>query len=117
MVNGMGGINSKHYHDFKQYCCETYNILRKSSNLIISLFTLMADASIHDLAIDPEKGILRVAVPCSFSHLCAQLQEKFRLEMNDEEASQTMLMLINESVSALFAAFLDSLHGFLQYWV
>ncbi|KAH3742753.1 atypical PIKK PI3K protein kinase [Pelomyxa schiedti] len=103
MVNGMGGMGSTHFGQFRQYCVESYNILRKSANLIISLFSLMTNANIHDIALDPEKSILR-------------LQEKFRLEMNDEEASQTMLMLIDVSVKALFPAILDSLHGFLMYW-
>ncbi|KAH3763765.1 phosphatidylinositol 3-kinase [Pelomyxa schiedti] len=98
MVNVMGGVNSNHYRQFKQYCCESYNIIRKSSNLIISLFSLMANANIHDIALDPEKSILR-------------LQEKLRLEMTDEEASQTMLMLITESVKAWFPVVLDSIHG------
>ena len=52
--------NSQHYNRFKSYCCEAYNILRKSSNLILNLFHLMAGANIPDIASDPEKGILKV---------------------------------------------------------
>lgn len=52
--------NSPHYNHFKSYCCEAYNILRKSSNLILNLFHLMAGANIPDIASDPEKGILKV---------------------------------------------------------
>lgn len=51
---------SQYYTRFKSYCCEAYNILRKSSNLILNLFHLMAGSNIPDIASDPEKGILKV---------------------------------------------------------
>jgi len=103
MVEGMGGANSKHYLQFKQLCCEAYNNLRKSANLILKLFSLMVDANIPNISIDPEKSILKV-------------QEKFRLELTDEEASQTLLLLLNESVSALFPVINEYVHKWAQYW-
>jgi len=103
MVEGMGGQNSKYYVVFKQYCCEAYNILRKSSNLNLNLFGLMADSNIPAISGDPEKSVLKV-------------QEKFRLELTDEEASQAILLLLNESVSALFPVMVDYVHKYLQYW-
>lgn len=51
---------SQYYTRFKSYCCEAYNIIRKSSNLILNLFHLMAGSNIPDIASDPEKGILKV---------------------------------------------------------
>lgn len=42
------------------YCCEAYNILRKSANLLLSLFHLMAGASIPDIQSDPEKAMLKL---------------------------------------------------------
>ena len=58
---------SQYYTRFKSYCCEAYNILRKSSNLILNLFHLMAGSNIPDIASDPEKGILKVTCLCAFS--------------------------------------------------
>lgn len=58
---------SQYYTRFKSYCCEAYNILRKSSNLILNLFHLMAGSNIPDIASDPEKGILKVTCWCAFS--------------------------------------------------
>ncbi|KAK0577435.1 hypothetical protein LWI29_032959 [Acer saccharum] len=55
MVEAMGGAESQYYTRFKSYCCEAYNILRKSSNLILNLFHLMAGSNIPDIASDPEK--------------------------------------------------------------
>eukprot|EP00249_Psilotum_nudum_P022815 c28649_g1_i1 orf=409-2850(-) len=103
MVEAMGGAESQHYGRFKSYCCEAYNILRKSSNLILNLFHLMAGANIPDIASDPEKGILK-------------LQEKFRLDLDDEEAVQYFQSLINDSVSALFPQMVETIHRWAQYW-
>jgi phosphatidylinositol 3-kinase len=36
-IEAMGGSNSSHYADFRNYCCLSYNILRKHSGLIINL--------------------------------------------------------------------------------
>jgi hypothetical protein len=47
---------------FQTYCCEAYNILRKSANLLLSLFHLMAGASIPDIQSDPEKAMLKLQV-------------------------------------------------------
>ena len=57
---GVFSRRSQYYTRFKSYCCEAYNILRKSSNLILNLFHLMAGSNIPDIASDPEKGILKV---------------------------------------------------------
>ncbi|GMH26109.1 hypothetical protein Nepgr_027952 [Nepenthes gracilis] len=86
MVEAMGGAESQYYTRFKSYCCEAYNILRKSSNLILNLFHLMAGSNIPDIASDPEKGILK-------------LQEKFRLDLDDEASIHFVQDLINDSRS------------------
>ena len=44
------------------YACEAYNILRKRADLILSLFHLMAGASIEAIRADPEKAILKLQV-------------------------------------------------------
>ncbi|GAB4839778.1 hypothetical protein Ancab_020488 [Ancistrocladus abbreviatus] len=103
MVEAMGGADSQYYTRFKSYCCEAYNILRKSSNLILNLFHLMAGSNIPDIASDPEKGILK-------------LQEKFRLDLDDEASIHFFQDLINDSVSALFPQMVETIHRWAQYW-
>ncbi|CAN6446279.1 unnamed protein product [Victoria cruziana] len=103
MVEAMGGAESQYYTRFKSYCCEAYNILRKSSNLILNLFHLMAGSNIPDIASDPEKGILK-------------LQEKFRLDLDDEASVHFFQDLINDSVSALFPQMVETIHRWAQYW-
>lgn len=63
------GSCSLYYTRFKSYCCEAFNILRKSSNLILNLFHLMAGSNIPDIASDPEKGILKVTFGFALSYV------------------------------------------------
>ena len=62
----MGGSDSRYYRHFRTYCCEAYNILRKSATLILSLFHLMAGAAIPDVRQDPEKAMLKLQVCLSY---------------------------------------------------
>jgi len=102
MVEGMGGTGSEHYARFKTYCCEAYNILRKSTTLILNMFALMARASIPDVSGDPEKALLK-------------LESKFRLDLDDEAAVQHMQALITDSASALFQQVFEVTHRVATY--
>lgn len=97
MVEGMGGPQSQHYLKFQTYCCQAFNWLRKSADLILNLLSLMADAGIEELSRDPETTLQKV-------------QEKFRLDLTDEQAEQYFLGLINDSVSALFPVLMEYIH-------
>ena len=97
MIQGMGGYDSPNYARFKAYCCQAYNILRRSSGLITVLLQLMRDAGIEDLHPDPTTTI-------------AKVHEKFRVDVDDEEADKAFLRLVDDSVAALFPAFLEVLH-------
>jgi phosphatidylinositol kinase/protein kinase (PI-3 family) len=57
MVDAMGGSESRRYHVFKEYCCQAFSILRKSSNLILNLFMLMLDSGITDFVYNLERGV------------------------------------------------------------
>lgn len=103
MIEAMGGAQSPHHLKFKSYCFVTFNSLRKSANLILNLLSLMVDANIPDIAIEPDKAVMKV-------------QEKFCLELTDEEASQFFQTLINDSVSALFPQVIETIHKWAQYW-
>eukprot|EP00898_Chlorokybus_atmophyticus_P004964 jgi/Chlat1/5469/Chrsp36S05427 len=101
MVEAMGGADSAYYAKFKSLCCEAFNILRKSANLILNLVRLTAGST--TAARDPETSALK-------------LLEKFRLDLDDEAAVQYMQSLINDSVSALFPQMVETIHRWAQYW-
>ena len=46
--------------------------------------------------------------------LFLQVQDKFRLDLNDEEAVQFLQSLIDESVSAMFPVVVEQIHKFAQ---
>ncbi|XP_064607919.1 phosphatidylinositol 3-kinase catalytic subunit type 3-like [Liolophura sinensis] len=103
MVEAMGGTNSEQFHEFKKLCYTAFLHLRRSANLILNLFSLMVDANIPDIALEPDKTVKKV-------------QDKFVLNLSDEEAVHYMQSLIDVSVSAMMAALVEQMHKIAQYW-
>lgn len=107
------------------------------SNLILNLFSLMVDANIPDIALEPDKTVKKVrllildgkklfsvefrrhlsdstGISRIMFEMGPQVQDKFRLDLSDEEAVHYMQSLIDESVGALFAAVVEQIHKFAQ---
>ena len=57
MVEAMGGVKSENYQEFKKLCYTAFLHLRRHANLILNLFTLMVDATIPDVALEPDKAV------------------------------------------------------------
>ena len=102
MVDGMGGINSKNFEDFRKLCYTAFHQLRRHANLILNLFSLMVDASVPDIALEPDKTVKKV-------------EDKFRLDLDDEGAASYIYGIIDESVNAVMAAFIEQIHKIAQY--
>jgi phosphatidylinositol 3-kinase len=101
MVDAMGGPNSDYYRQFKQYCFLAYSALRKSSNLILNLFSLMVDANIPDIKLEPDKAVLKV-------------KERFVLELSEEEAMGHLERIVDDNLNALAPLVIDKLHELVQ---
>lgn len=99
MVDCMGGEESEHYNKFKSYCYQAYNWLRKSANLILNLVSLMGDAGINDISKRSE-----------LSKVLSKVEEKFRLDLTDEEAEHHFLALINESLNSIAPKVMELAH-------
>ncbi|PWN44098.1 phosphatidylinositol 3-kinase [Ceraceosorus guamensis] len=101
MVDCMGGTQSQHYLRFKSLAHTAFATLRKNANLILNLIALMVDANVPDIRVEPDKAVLKV-------------QEKFRLELGEEEAIQFFDGLLNETsyVTMVF----DRLHDAAQFF-
>jgi phosphatidylinositol 3-kinase len=41
MIDSMGGQHSSYYQDFKKYCNDIFNVLRKHTNLFIHMFSVL----------------------------------------------------------------------------
>ena len=101
MVEAMGGVGSDHYQTFRKLCYTAFLHLRRHANLILNLFNLMIDATIPDIALEPDKTVKKV-------------QDKFRLDLNDEEAVHYIQGLIDVSVTAVMAILVEQIHRFAQ---
>eukprot|EP00121_Abeoforma_whisleri_P008071 Awhi_evm1s7394 len=62
----------------------------------------MTDASIPDIAAEPDKVVSKV-------------QEKFRLDLDEEDAVNYFESLIDDSLSALFPVVVENIHKYMQY--
>lgn len=103
MIDGFGGMSSEHYQQFRKECYTAFLYLRRHASLILNLFGLMVDASVPDIALEPDKTVRKV-------------QDKFRLDLSEEEAVQFMQNLIDVSATAIMAAVVERFHQLAQYW-
>ncbi|KAJ5071966.1 phosphatidylinositol 3-kinase catalytic subunit type 3 [Anaeramoeba ignava] len=101
MVVAMGDRDSEEFLSFKKYCCEAFNILRKSANLIINLFSLMLDANIPDISRDKENCLMKI-------------QQKYQLDLSNEDAVKYFQELIHESYTSLFPVIVEQFHKIAQ---
>jgi len=103
MIEGFGGVTSEHYQEFRKECYTAFLYLRRHASLILNLFGLMVDASVPDIALEPDKTVRKV-------------QDKFVLHLTEEEAVQFMQNLIDVSATAIMAAVVERFHQLAQYW-
>lgn len=104
MLEAFGGTGpgSEYYQQFIKECYTAYLSLRRSSSLIINLFSLMVDASVPDIALEPDKTVKKV-------------QDKFRLDLTDEEAVKWLLTTVEMSSGAMAAAIAERIHEWAQF--
>jgi len=63
----------------------------------------MVDASVPDIALEPDKTVKKV-------------QDKLLLHLADEEALHSLQTVLDMSATAVIAAVMDQVHRFAQYW-
>lgn len=101
MVDAMGGLSSDTFYAFRKLCYTAYLHLRRQSKVMLNLFALMVDASIPDIALEPDKAVKKV-------------EENLQMNLNDEAAIQHLQNVIDESVSAFMPAMIEHLHRLAQ---
>ncbi|KAL3954809.1 hypothetical protein ACCO45_010372 [Purpureocillium lilacinum] len=84
-----------------QHCFMAYTALRKSSNLILNLFSLMVHANIPDIRLEPDKAVMKV-------------RERFHLELSEEEAIVYFGNVIDGTLTAFAPVVIDKLHEWAQ---
>jgi phosphatidylinositol 3-kinase len=103
MVDGMGGIESIEYRQFCSLACQAYNALRKSAGLVLNLIHLMSDAEIQDLSNNPTGDA---------ESIIARFEERFRLDLTDEQAERHFAGLITDCLAAIAPRVMDVFHSF-----
>lgn len=103
MVEAMGGVSSEYHHEFRKLCYTAFLHLRRHANVILNLFSLMVDASVPDIALEPDKAVKKV-------------EENLKLNLTDEEAVQHLQGLLDISITAVMPALVEQIHRWAQYW-
>lgn len=98
----MGGTESNEYRQFCSLSCQAFNALRKSVGLILNLLSLMSDAGIEDLSNNASSNA---------DGVLAKVEERFRLDLTDEQAERFFTGLINDCLAALAPRVMDVLHS------
>ncbi len=101
MVECMGGKGSKRYEEFKQKCVNAYWVLRENARVIVNMFYLMIDSGIPEL---------------NDIEMLNKLHEKFVPGYSKQEASNSFLTNLDESVNALMPVLMEKIHAWAQYW-
>lgn len=91
----LGGSNSPLFKEFEQLCCRAYNVLRKHSNLLITLFSLMLQCGIPELETDGD---------------IVWLREKLLIGSSEEEASKYFIARIHEALTTRTVQLNDAVH-------
>jgi phosphatidylinositol 3-kinase len=99
MVDGFGGEEG--FRKFKRLCGQVYNLLRRSAGLVINLLHLSKEGSVPDLSYHPT---------LTANEVIEKVEEKFRLDLNDEQAEAFFSGLIGECVGALAPRVLEVFH-------
>jgi phosphatidylinositol 3-kinase len=102
MVEGMGGLDSTEYRQFCNLACQAFNALRKNAGLVLNLLHLMSDAGIEDLSNNPSADA---------DGVIAKVEERFRLDLTDEQAERFFLTLIGDSLAAIAPRLMDVFHS------
>ena len=109
MVEGLGGTTSPQYAQFKQYCFTAFSTLRKSSPLVLNLFSLMVQSSVQDVRmVEEQMGGLGGVV--------GKVRERFHLDVTEEEAVRLLDQVLSDSVNAVFGVMIDKFHELVQNW-
>eukprot|EP00730_Choanoeca_flexa_P019747 TRINITY_DN9656_c0_g1_i4.p1 TRINITY_DN9656_c0_g1~~TRINITY_DN9656_c0_g1_i4.p1 ORF type:complete len:873 (+),score=193.66 TRINITY_DN9656_c0_g1_i4:22-2640(+) len=101
MMEAMGGTNGEAAQRFRSHCHNCFLILRKHANLILNLVGLMMDSNVQDIAYFGDKAVSKV-------------YDKFKLELDDEQAVKYFQDLLEASIAALFPRLVEALHTLAQ---
>ncbi|VDL88806.1 unnamed protein product [Schistocephalus solidus] len=101
MIEAMGGHQTKLFNEFWKICLTAFLSLRRHANLFLTLFSLVHDTGIHDVARDPSKA-------------CEFLKERFCIDQTDEKAAFRFASRLTDSVKAFVPEMMERIHSVVQ---
>lgn len=100
MIDGMGGAKSTEFVQFKILCCEAFKILRKFSNYILTMLNSLISAQLPHLTTEALQNVVTT---------------NFKLDLNDHDANDYMIKLIDDTLTLLMPRVTEKFHELAQY--
>lgn len=102
MIDAMGGIHSKYYSDFKNYCGKAYNCLRRHASIFFVQLSLLysLNPSLTDLNLNKEyvkKQLINRFIPWE-SYEDAEFQFNYKIETNSNSYSGNIIDYFHKKV-------------------
>ena len=76
-----------------------FNSYDRHANLILNLFSLMVDADIPDIALEPDKTVKKI-------------MDRFKLDLNDDQAQIVLLKEIESNYDTIVGTVTDIIHEY-----
>ncbi|KAG7361735.1 phosphatidylinositol 3- and 4-kinase [Nitzschia inconspicua] len=105
MVDGMGGSNSDNFCQFQALACASFLALRRPENVrhLLSLVRIMEGCGLPDLQ-----------NPKDLENAIRGIRDRLRLDLDQEQASNYMEKLIQDSCSSKMWMAVDAIHSLAQ---
>lgn len=104
IINGMGGMESDGYKDFKEKATKAFLVLRQHRHFLLDVVMAMVDSSIPNI---PRNECIQIL---------DELNARFLSKLSDTEATQRFEGIINESVNATWVEVLEQAHKVSVYF-
>ena len=98
VINGFNSDPTERFHNFVDFCCKGFSVLRKNGNLLLNLFSLMASSGIPGVTMDAVKYVQNALLP----------------DLSDAEADATFARFIEESFRSWFTQWNFFIHNLAQ---
>ena len=101
MIDAMGGLNSKYYADFKIYCSQAYNCLRKHTNIFYTLLLELSELNESNITKEYIKEqVLDRFIPTE-NYKDAEIQFNYKIIRNSKTYTGEVIDYIHKKAKSL----------------
>ncbi|MEN2496474.1 MAG: Phosphatidylinositol 3-kinase catalytic subunit type 3 [Marteilia pararefringens] len=104
MINGMGGLGSKHFLQFSRYIYLSFMCLQRASQTLLSSFDQLSS------------NICSHLMPMSSIEALEKIESNLHLGKSEEESTRYIESIVKKSIAAVMPEIMEKFHNFAQLW-